>query len=126
MTTTLVSAGCIRLYSTGPQWHINEEHSTFGLIDTSVQPYFDSSGFLQIDLLEVGPRAVGSMTAASDETLTGLGVLIGCSNGGPLVRMKFYKIGVGVLDLNNTSHYAMVDGGYSNLWLTLVHELYDA
>lgn len=121
--TTLVSAGCIRLYSTGPQWHIDDQHSTFGLIDTSTQPTIDSSGFLQIDLLDVGPRTVGSMTAASDETLTGLGVFAGCSNGGPLVRMKFYKIGVGILDLNNSSHWAMVDGQFSNLWLTLVHEI---
>lgn len=121
--TTLVSAGCIRLYATGPQWHIDDEHSTFGLIDTSTQPTIDSAGYLVVNLLDVGLRKVGSMTAASDETLTGLGIFAGCSNGGPICRIRFYKVGVGILDLNNPSHWALIDGAYSNLWLTLIHEI---
>jgi len=128
--TTLVSGACIRLYSTGPEYHIDPEHSTIGLIDTSTPPTIDSSGYLEIKLInsetDVPNGPVVAMTAASDETLTGLGIFVGCSNGGEIVRMRFYKIGVGPLDLNNPSHWAMVDGPYSNLWLTLVHDVAEA
>lgn len=123
--TTLVSGGCIRLYSNGPEWHINEEHHTVGLVDAAQQPTIDSSGFLVIHLLDVGERAVVSMTAASDETLTKEGISVGCSNGGPINRMRFYKDGVGPLNLNDPVHWGYVEGIYSNLWITMVHDVAD-
>lgn len=123
--STLISGGCIRFYSTGPEWHINDGHHTIGLIDTSTQPTIDTSGFLVINLLDIGERAVVSMTAASDETLVARGISVGCSNGGPTCRMRFYKDGVGPLDLNDSTHWGYVAGIYSNLWMTLVHDVID-
>jgi hypothetical protein len=124
--TALISGGCMRLYSTGPEWHVNAEHSTIGLIDGTVQPTIDASGFLAFNLVYGGlpnSNPVVSMTAASDETLTALGISAGCSNGGPLCRIRLYKIGVGALDLNDPAHWAHVDGAYANLWITLVHDV---
>ena len=121
--TAIISGGCIRLYSTGPEWHINPEHSTIGLLDHSEQPTIDDSGYLVVKFTgDPTLRAVVSMTAASDETLTSLGISAGCSNGGPICRMRFYKAGVGVLDLRNPAHWAYVDGAYNNIWLTAIHE----
>jgi hypothetical protein len=135
--TTLISGGCVRLY-TGfdpenpeipvpqPEWHINEAHHTIGVIDTTAAPEIDAGGYLVVTLIgDDSTRAVVSMTAASDETLTARGITAGCSNGGPICRIRFYKDGVGVLDLNNPVHWAYVAGTYSNLWLTLVHDVFE-
>jgi hypothetical protein len=121
--TTLLSATCVRLYSTGPEFHIDDQHATFGLIDTSEQPTIDDAGYLVIKFLDIGPRKVGSMTAASDETLTANGISAGCSNGGPYARIRFYKDGVGALNLKTPAHLAYVDGTYNNIWFTAVHEI---
>lgn len=122
--TTLISGACIRLYSTGPEWHINDGHHTIGLIDTSTQPTIDASGFLVFNLLgDSAERAVVAMTAACDETLTARGVSAGCSNGGPLVRIRFYADGIGPLDLTNPDHWAILAGAYCNIWFTAVHDL---
>lgn len=127
--TALVSGGCIRLYpanhaTPGPRWHIDEGHNTIGVIDTSTQTTIDSSGFLTFNLLgDPTERAVVSMTAASDETLTARGVSAGCSNGGPIVRIRFYADGTGPLDLGDPDHWAIIAGLYCNLWFTAVHDV---
>lgn len=133
--TVLISGGCIRLYkddheTPGPQWHINSGHSTIGLIDTSAPPTIDASGFLVVNFLDVGPRSVVSMTAASDESLTARGIFAGCSGGGSNCRIRFYKNGIngadGVpLNLNNAVHWDRVSGDLCNLWITFVHEVDD-
>lgn len=123
MSSTLISATCVRFYSTGPEFHIDPQHATIGLIDTSEPPTIDSAGYLVIKFLDIGPRAVGSMTAASDETLTANGISAGCSNGGPYARIRFYRDGIGWLDLNNPVHWAYLDGPNSNMWFTAVHSI---
>jgi len=122
-TTTLLSATCVRFYSTGPEYHIDSQHATFGLIDTSEQPTIDDAGYLIVKFLDIGPRKVGSMTAASDETLTANGISAGCSNGGPYARIRFYKDGVGALNLKNSAHWALLDGPNANMWFTAAHEI---
>lgn len=117
--TALVSGGCIRLYATGPEWHTDTGHHTVGVIDTSEPPEIDASGFLVFRL--IGGNPVVAMTAASDETLTAKGISAGCSNGGPICRVRFYKDGVGPLDLNNPIHWAYVAGKFNNVWMILVH-----
>lgn len=134
--TVLISGGCIRLYpashaTPGPRWHINPEHSTIGLIDTSTQPTIDSDGWIEIKLINAetdtpnGP--VVSMTAAADESLAGLGVTAGCSNGGEIVRIRLVKVGTNgqpaPLDLNDPIHWSRVAGSTNNIWLTLVHDV---
>lgn len=127
----LVSGACIRFYDTGPEWHVNTAHHAVGLIDTSIQPFINASGWLEFPLLEKGlpnPHPVVSMAAASDETLTAAGISAGCSSGTSEVRIRFYKTGINgadgtVLNLNNAVHYSKVAGPNSNLWVTLVHDV---
>jgi len=110
--------GCIRLYPTGPEWHVDTDHHTVG-IDPTIDPTIDDSGFLNFWTLVKNP--VVSATAAADETLVGRGIHAGISNGTHLVRIRLYKVGVGALDLSNPTHYGYAAGPYSNLWVTLVH-----
>lgn len=121
----LVSGGCLRIYTDGPEWYINSGYHANGLIDTSTDPTIDESGFIVVKLLRNTERAVVAMTAAPDETLSARGILAGCSNGGPISRIRMSKVGVGALNLNNQNHLNMVAGPNSNLWLTFVHNLED-
>jgi len=132
--TTLISGSCIRLYpadhaTPGPRWHINSQHATVGLIDTSEQPKIDAQGYLVVKFLAIGPRAVVSMAGNPDEALTELGITAGCSNGGTLVRIRLVKRGLdgqpAPLDLTNAVHYSRVAGEHNNLWPLFVHEVPD-
>jgi len=130
-TTTIPSGGCIRLYTAynedhepipDPQWHINAAHQTIGLIDTSVPPTIDSAGYLVVKLTgDPNTRAVVYMDASPDETLVSRDINAGCSNGGPICRIKMRKIGVRDLNLNIAADWALASGTYANLWLDLLH-----
>ena len=126
MGEIIVSSTCIRFYESGPEYHINDQHATFGIIDASQQPYVDTAGYLVIPFKDVGPRAVGSMHPSSDESLTKFGIIAGASNGGPYARIRFYKIGVGWLDLTNSTHYMYLVGQLNNLWFMATHLLLPA
>lgn len=125
MGTVIPSGGCIRLYDTGPEWHINEDHAAIGLVVVSEPPTIDASGFLVIKLVDDQgvPNAlpIVYMNAASDETLTANGISAGCSNGGPIIRIRFHKEGIGALNLNTPAHWDYVSGDFSNIWLTAQH-----
>lgn len=133
--TTLISGSCIRLYpadhatTPGPRWHINDQHATVGLIDTSEQPTIDAQGYLVVKFLNIGPRAVVSMSGNPDEALTGLGISAGCSNGGPYARIRLVKRGLdgqpAPLDLNSAVHWSRVAGQHNNLWPLFVHHVPD-
>lgn len=117
-----IFGGCIRLYSTGPVWHVDADHHTVG-IDPTVAPTIDASGFLTFYTLVKHPIIACSIQP--DETLTARGISAGLSNGTHLIRLRFYKDGVGPLDLNNPAHWDLVEGAYSNLWVTLFHNVED-
>lgn len=129
--SALVSGGCIRFTADGPRWHVNTAHHTIGLIDTSVQPFINASGWLEFKLTENGqpnPHPIVSMTVASDETLTNAGIFGGASSGTTEVRVRFWKAGVNGADgthlnLNNPVHYDRISGDTSNVWITLVHDV---
>lgn len=129
------ASGCIRLYETGPQWHINSRHQTFGfkttepLLDPEGNPVLDeagnpitipynpmitSAGDLYIRLLET--RTVGYAAASVDETLAAKGVWAGISGGVSDCTIRLRKTGLGRLDLNNPAHWNSVRGDESNLW----------
>jgi hypothetical protein len=127
-----ITAGCIRFYETGPEWHVNDHHKAIGLIDPTVQPYIDGDGRLAFSL--VGPTGqpntypVCSMTVEEDETLTARGVTGGPSGGVTEVRIQFYKNGVNGADgvpisLDNPTHYSRIQGPNSNIWFTALHLL---
>jgi hypothetical protein len=124
--TSIPSGGCIRLYDDGPEWHIDPHHQTVGLFDISHPPRIDSSGFLVIDL--VNPDGSGEntwpvvmMAANPDETLVTRWITGGCSNGGPIMRIRLVHKDLGPLDLTRPDHYAIVAGKYSNLWPEAEH-----
>ena len=111
--------GCIRLYATGPEWHVDADHWIEG-IDPTVDPVIDSSGFLTFHTIE--KNAVVSISPSPDETLTARGISVGGSNGSYLVRLRFYKEGVGPLNLNNPAHWDYIEGEFSNLWIIVVQD----
>lgn len=132
--TTIISGSCIRLYpanhaTPGPRWHINDQHATVGLIDTSEQPTIDSDGYLVVKFLDIGLRTVVSMSGNPDETLTALGISAGCSNGGPYARIRLVKVGLdgqpAPLDLGNAVHWSRAAGPHNNIWPLFVHHVAD-
>lgn len=108
--------GCIRLYATGPEWHVDNDHWIEG-IDPSVDPVIDSSGFLTFHTIE--KNAIVAIQPSPDETLVARGISVGGSNGSYLVRLRFYKAGVGPLDLTKKEHLAYITGKVTNIWVTL-------
>lgn len=123
-----IFGGCIRLYDTGPEWHVDEDHHTVG-IDPTVAPTIDASGFLTFWTLVKNP--IIGCSIQPDETLTARGINAGLSNGTHLIRLRFYKEGISgangaPLDLNDPIHWSRVTGPYSNLWITLIHNVEDA
>lgn len=112
----------IRLYDTGPEFHLDDDHWESG-IDVSQDPEIDASGYLVIHTKE--KNAVISCEASPDETLVARGITAGCSNGSYLVRFRLVKIGLdgqpAPLDLNNPVHYSRVSGEFSNLWVNITH-----
>jgi hypothetical protein len=120
----VIKGGCIRLYDTGPEWHVDSDHHTLG-IDTSIDPVIDESGLLTFWTEDFAP--VVSIMPTPDETLTARGIDVGGSNGSHLVRLQFYKDGINggngtPLDLNNPIHYSRVSGQYSNVWIVIVSD----
>lgn len=111
--------GCIRLYGSGPEWHVDNDHWIAG-IDPTVNPVIDSSGFLTFKTIE--KNAIVSISPSPDETLTARGISVGGSNGSQLVRLRFYKEGVGPLNLKNAKHWSYVQGEFSNLWILIVQD----
>lgn len=113
----------IRLYDTGPEFHLDADHWESG-IDVSQPPEIDASGFLVIHTKE--KNAVINCEANPDETLVARGITAGCSNGSHLVRFRLVKVGLdgqpAPLDLNNPVHYSRVSGAYSNLWVDITHD----
>lgn len=128
-TTTVLADGpqplgvVIRLYDTGPAFHLDDDHWESG-IDTSIPPAIDASGFLVIYTKE--KNAVISCEASPDETLVARGITAGCSNGSHLVRFRLVKVGLdgqpAPLDLNEPIHWSRVSGPYSNLWVHITHD----
>lgn len=126
----IVSGAVIRFGENGPYYHLNENHSAIGLIDTTVQPFINASGWLEITLKDVpGTKSVASITFASDETLTARGVICGGSGGVNEIRFRCSKPsesnpGTQVpLNLNLAGHYDNLEGDNSNGWITVVHEI---
>lgn len=130
------TGGCIRLYETGPQWHINTRHQTVGfkttepLIDENGDPVLDeagnpvtipynplitSAGDLWVRLLDT--RTVVYAAASVDETLAAKGVWAGISGGVSDCTIRLRKDGIGRLDLNIPAHWNSVRGDLSNLWI---------
>lgn len=123
----VILGGCIRLYETGPVWHVDTDHHTVG-IDPTVNPTIDGSGLLTFYTLAKNPIIGCSINP--DETLVARGISAGLSNGTHLIRIRFYKDGISgadgaPLDLNNPVHWSRVSGIYSNLWVTLIHNVED-
>lgn len=120
----VIKGGCIRLYATGPEWHVDSDHHTLG-IDPTIDPVIDSSGLLTFWTEDAAP--VVSISPTPDETLTARGIDVGGSNGSHLVRLQFYKDGINggngtPLDLNNPVHYSRVSGQFSNVWVVIVSD----
>jgi hypothetical protein len=121
-----VFGGCIRLYETGPVWHVDADHHTVG-IDYTIPPEIDAQGFLTFHTLEKNP--IISSSVQVDESLAARSIRTGgVSNGTYLVRIRLFKAPVGggedvPLDLNNPVHWSRVAGPYNNLWVTLVHDV---
>lgn len=123
---SIMSGGCIRLYpadheTPGPQWHIDPKHQPEGIFDTSEPPTIDAGGYLVIKLIDPdtgGPNTlpVIRMNAGEDETLTGRFISGGCSNGGPIIRIRLTHKDLGPLDLKRADHYAICAGKNANLW----------
>jgi hypothetical protein len=111
------AGGCIRLYDTGPEWHINTRHATVGF-DTSTPPTITADGDLYVSLVET--MTVVSAAANVDETLAAKGVWAGISGGVSGCTIRLRKDGIGRLDLNEHTHYSAVRGSLSNLWLTVL------
>lgn len=122
MDDVIISSTCIRFYESGPEYHEDDQHATFGVINKAKQPYVDTAGYLVIPFqYDLGPRKVGAMHPSSDESLTKNGLWAGASNGGPYARLRFYKVGVGYLNLTNSTHYMYLVGDLFNLWFTATH-----
>lgn len=125
MTATLFG-GCMRLYPTnhktpGPRWHVDDDHHTIG-IDPTVAPFIDpDSGYIHFYMLEHNP--IIAATVAMDESLTARGISGGISNGTFLIRIRFYKDGVGPLDLRLAEHLAFITGNFCNVWCTFVQDV---
>jgi hypothetical protein len=117
MTDTITGGGCIRLYATGPQWHVNSAHATVAF-DTSVAPEVTASGDLWVPLTENLP--VVAAIASADETLTMRGITAGISGGVSGCTVRLRKEGVGRLNLARPDHYALVADNNANLWLMIV------
>lgn len=114
----------IRLYETGPEFHLDADHWQSG-IDVSRGVDIDASGFLVIYTAE--KNAVINCEANADETLAARGITAGCSNGSHLVRFQLVKPGLNgappvPLDLNDPVHYSRVSGPFSNLWVDITHD----
>jgi len=124
----IISGGCIRFTENGPRWHINDNHETIGLIDTSTEPFINDDGFLEFNLTETGVNQVVSMTMSPDETMAARGLMAGASGGVSSVRVRLSKPSMTAgewspLNLNLPVHYSRVEGENSNLWITLVHRV---
>jgi hypothetical protein len=117
VTNTTTGGGCIRLYTTGPEWHINSHHVTVDF-DTSAPPEITAAGDLWVPLTQNLP--VVAAIASADETLTERGITAGISGGVSGCTIRLYKVGVGRLRLNQAEHYALAAGENSNLWLMIV------
>lgn len=128
--TTVLPAGpqplgvVIRLYDTGPAFHLDADHWESG-IDTSIPPAIDAGGFLTFYTKE--KNAVIAADCAPDETLVARGITTGISNGSHLIRVRFVKPDINtaqpvVLDLNDSVHYSRVSGAYSNIWCHITHD----
>lgn len=111
--------GCIRFYDTGPEWHVDADHWISG-IDPNVDPVIDSSGYLTFRTIE--KNAIIAIQPSPDETLVARGISMGGSNGSQLVRLRFYKAGVGPLNLNIEEHYDYIEGNFSNGWVTITQD----
>jgi len=123
--TIEIIGGCMRLYDTGPEWHVDDDHHTIG-IDPTVNPEIDSAGFLTFHNLV--PNPIVACSVSPDETLTARGISGGLSNGTDLVRIRLYKDGVNgangaALNLNDPVHWDRVAGPYCNLWITILHDV---
>lgn len=136
MPTVVESGGCIRLYPADPtntdnpgprpEWHIDENHVTIGLFDTSRPPRIDSAGYLVIDLVNPDGSGVNTwpvirMDAEEDETLVSRHITAGPSNGGPIMRIRLTHKDLGDLDLTRSDHYAICSGKFSNIWAGAKH-----
>ena len=121
-----VLGGCIRLYETGPEWHVDADHHTVG-IDYTIDPVIDAQGFLTFYTLVKNP--IISSSVQVDESLADRSIRTGgVSNGTHLVRIRLFKEPISggedvPLDLNNPVHWSRVAGSYNNLWVTLVHDV---
>lgn len=126
----IVSGAVIRFTEEGPRWHTNTAHHAIGLIDTSVEPFINASGWLEFPLVENGqpnPHPVVSMTIASDEGLTAVGIFCGASSGTTEVRVRCSKAGVNgadtaPLNLNNEVHWDRMSCPNCNAWVLLTHQ----
>lgn len=127
----IVSGAVVRFTEAGPRWHINDAHHAVGLIDTSTEPFINSDGFLEFNLLPAADGThypVVSMALSPDETMAARGLMAGGSGGVSSVRVRISKpsiVEVGAwspLNLNLPAHYDRVEGANSNLWITLVHD----
>lgn len=111
---TEIRYGAIRLLSTGPEILHDASHVSVGLVSVSI----DSAGYLVVQ--HDGSLPVGAVIYGPDETLAGRGVIPGASEGGLVSKIKVYRIGTGLLNLNNPAHYALVAGPTCNLWVISV------
>ena len=114
MEATILGA-CIRLYSTGPELHVNNAHVAWGIASTFVGP---DDGYLWI--MHATSDPVIAILCSPDETLTSRDITTGASGGTGWSRIRFAQHGV-ALDLRVASDYAKIAGAYSNLWYVVVH-----
>lgn len=113
---TVSLGGCIRLYDTGPEWHINSHHIAVGF-DTTSPPQITPAGDLLVQLDPGGP--VVSAIAAPDETLAARGITLGISGAVSTCTVRMSQAGYGRLDLSEPDDYARASGANSNLWLVV-------
>lgn len=109
--TSMEFGGVVRLLAAGPDILSDGPHVARGLQST----YIDASGYLVVE--HDGAEPVGTAIIQIDETLAARGVICGPSVGGSSTRIRFYRVGTGLLDLNNATHYGYVSGTSSNIWI---------
>lgn len=110
------AGGCIRLYPSGPQWHVNTMHALIGF---SGEPYINPvNGWLSIEL---APPHLPVLAAyvLPDETLVNRRIMAGVS-GGVSACNVLLSDSSGRLDLRNPADYAKVAGEGANLWCAVL------
>lgn len=111
-----VKGCCIRFPDTGPEILADSSHHSIGIASVSID---DATGHLCITHDRAAP--VVSISPVLDETLMQRGLTVGGSGGGGRTLIFFKHATLGVLNLKNPAHYAVLTGTTTNLWYSVIH-----